>query len=238
MSRAFQWAGVIRSVFGFGHHAFSAATGRYAGRKAAHYAFKARDRIGRGVAQRQLDAIRARCLAPVRKDGQGVGWKELNVAITRVIQQFCGPTITEHTLTVGLQVLEDLERTEVATAVAANPHELGRLLECHSVITTSKLILNACLARRASSGLLGYVRIDHPEVDPPEWRKWVAVSQAKGGVVTRDVPLDYHLSGTNAPTYEENYLAHREPSTRSCFTRRNAGTAAVASRNVPSIRPS
>lgn len=200
------------SVYGFGHHAFAAATGRYAGRKAAHYALNAKNRPVAKIDRGQVDAERARCYAPVRQGEQGVEWKELNVAITRVMQQYCGMTITEETLKTGLAVLDDLEETEAATATAANPHELGRLLECHSVLATSKLILNASLARKASSAFLTFSRLDFPDSDPSEWRKWLAVRQDNGAVKVRNVPLDFHLNAPNASTYEENYGSHCETS--------------------------
>ncbi len=198
------------SVFGFGHHAFAAATGRYAGRKAAHCALSAKGSPKAKIDQEQVDIERARCYAPLRQRGQGVGWKELNVAITRVMQEYCGMTVTEETLKNGLDILKDLKETEAATATAANPHELGRLLECHSVIATSELILNTCLVRKASSAFLTFSRLDFPDRDPPEWRKWLSVRQENGEIKVRDVALDFHLNAPNASTYEENYGCHLE----------------------------
>jgi succinate dehydrogenase/fumarate reductase flavoprotein subunit len=105
-------------------------------------------------------------------------------------------------------VLADLKETEAETAYAANPHELGRLLECHSVIATSELILNACLARKGSNPLLMFARLDYPDMDPSEWGKWLSIRQQNGETKVRDVPLDYHLQAPYAPDYKENYTRH------------------------------
>ena len=193
------------SLFGHNYHAFAAATGRYAGRNAARYALSSPETK---IDQGQIDKERARCYAPVKQDRGGAGWKELNAAITRIMLDYCGMTKNETVMQTGLSVLKDLKETEAATAYAANPHELGRLLECHSVIATSEMVLNACLARKGSNPLLMFTRHDYPETDPAEWSKWLSINQQDGEVKVKDVPLNYHLQTPFASDYEENYSRH------------------------------
>jgi hypothetical protein len=45
-------------------------------------------------------------------------------------------------------------------------------------------------------------------MDPPEWRKLIALRKGKEGAEIRDLPFDYFLKDSNAPSLEENYLAH------------------------------
>ena len=92
-----------------------------------------------------------------------------------MMQDYCGQYKSEETLRLGLRLPKDLRETEASTAYASTPHELGRLLECFSIITCSEMVLNASLARKASSALLGFRRLDYPEVDPPEWRKLLPI---------------------------------------------------------------
>ena len=62
--------------------------------------------------------------------------------------------------------------------------------------------------RKASSALLGFHRLDYPEVDPPEWRKFLLIRLEDNKVNVRDLPLDYYLKPPYASTYEENYQKH------------------------------
>ena len=101
-----------------------------------------------------------------------------------------------------------MKESELASAWARNPHELGRTLEAMAQATIDNAIIEACLARKASSKPLDFKRLDYPEVDPPEWNKFVTVRQENGQVKTGELPFDYWLLPPNAPTYEENYREH------------------------------
>jgi succinate dehydrogenase/fumarate reductase flavoprotein subunit len=193
------------SIFGHGDHSNAAATGKYAGRKAADYATIASEAV---INRAQVDAEKARVYAFVTQNNRGMGWKELNAGIARIMQDYCGPYKTEETLKIGLSLLADLKDTEAATARADNPHELVRLLECHSIITTSEIIIHASLARKASNPRLGFIRLDCPEMDPPEWRKLLPMKLENDQVNVRELPLDHHLKAPYAPTYVENYKLH------------------------------
>jgi hypothetical protein len=68
--------------------------------------------------------------------------------------------------------------------------------------------MNASLARKASSAILDFYRLDYPEIDPPEWQNFLSVSLEKNKAKVSTLPLDYHLKPPYASTYEENYLLH------------------------------
>ena len=36
-----------------------------------------------------------------------------------------------------------------------------------------------------------FVRLDYPQQDPPEWRKWITIEQLEVEVKIGDKPLDY-----------------------------------------------
>ena len=71
-----------------------------------------------------------------------------------------------------------------------------------NILTNAEIVLHSSLARRASSKHLHFTRQDFPEIDPPEWHKFVTVRQVNGDVVVGEKPLDYYGS------LEDNYLAH------------------------------
>ena len=89
------------------------------------------------------------------------------MAIARIMRDYCGAYKNELTLNLGLRLLNELKTTELASAYASNPHELGRLLECHSLITMGELVMKASLERKASNSILGFHRLDYPRWTRP-----------------------------------------------------------------------
>jgi succinate dehydrogenase/fumarate reductase flavoprotein subunit len=194
------------AIYGGGAHSSAAASGRYAGRKAAAYAMTAPDAE---LDPAQAEREKQRLYAPLQPRKGGIGWKELNAGICRVMQDYCGAYKSEQTLQSGLRLLGELRESEATKVYAANPHELARAAECLSIITVGEAVIHACLARRASSALLSFQRLDYPEMDPPEWHKLLPIRLEAGKATTGELALDYHLQAPNAPTYEENYRLHR-----------------------------
>jgi succinate dehydrogenase/fumarate reductase flavoprotein subunit len=192
-------------IFGSGCHGEAHTTGRYAGRKAAGYA---RNTDNVAVDRKQVEAEKARVYAPLKQNGDGVGWKELNTAIARVMQDYCGKYKNELTLNLGLRLLKEIKENEAAGAHASNPHELGRMLECFCLINVGEVAMQAALARKASSVYMDFNRLDYPAMDPSEWQKLLPIRQENGKVQVRDLALDYHLKFPNASSYEENYQKH------------------------------
>lgn len=193
------------AIFGAGAHSSAASSGRYAGRKAAEYARIAPD------TQPDLDQIaieKARIYAPLQSSPRSIGWKELNAGICRVMQDTCGQYKTEEALHLGLYLLQGIRESEAGKVYASNPHELARAVECLSIITAGEAVIHASLARKASSALLNFMRLDYPAIDPPEWNKLVTLKQVEGQVTPGELPTDYHLRPPFAPTYEENYQQH------------------------------
>ena len=192
------------TLAGGSNHSGSATTGRYAGRKAARYALSSREP---SVSRRQVDLEKARVYAPVnRRDG--MGWKELKAGVARIMQDYCGESKNEETLKMGLRWLESMKESELDLAFARNPHELGRTLEALAQATVNETIIQACLLRKASSRPLGFTRLDYPQVDPPEWSKFITLRQENGTVKAGELSFNYWLLPPNAPTLEENYRKH------------------------------
>jgi succinate dehydrogenase/fumarate reductase flavoprotein subunit len=185
-------------LFSPGDHSFAAATGRYAGRKAAKFALQADQPA---IAKDQVSREKARVYAPVKRTA-GMDWKELHAGIARTMQYFCSEYKTELLFKMGLDSLGEIEEKWAATLFAQDPHKLIRSLEDLSILTHARIILHSSLARKASSQFLGFHRIDYPQLDPPEWRKFITVRQENGEVRIGELELDY------CGNLKDNYEAH------------------------------
>ena len=133
----------------------------------------------------------------------GMEWKEISAGIAKVMQNYCGDTKTEELMKICLQSLDEIHDSEAQELYARNPHELMRALEALDILTCSEIITHACLARKASNRYLYFERLDYPDDDPPEWRKWVTLKLVDDQVKVGELPLDY------AGSLEENYEAHK-----------------------------
>ena len=165
---------------------FACATGYYAGRKAAEAAGNT-ELLPFDAAE--AAAERERLLAPMtRKDG--MDWRELNMAIAKAMQNYCGGVKCDALLLEGLDLLETFEREIVPQIACRNPHELMRAHEVFDILTVSKLILHACLARKTSSKPLNFERTDSTETDPERDRRFITVRMENGKIVEDSHPLD------------------------------------------------
>lgn len=66
-----------------------------------------------------------------------------------------------------------------------------RIHEVLDILTVSKIVLHASLARKSSSQPLFFRRSDYPEMDPAQDRKHIVIRLEDGEVTERHVPLDY-----------------------------------------------
>jgi succinate dehydrogenase/fumarate reductase flavoprotein subunit len=195
------------AIFGSGAHSSAAASGRYVGRRLAAYARTAPEAIAdRG----QVEKEKTRVYTPLKQNKHNIGWKELNAGICRIMQDHCGQYRSEETLKTGLRLLEELRESEAMMLHASTPHELGRALECHTIMTVGEIVMQASLARKASSVFLNLSRLDYPTKDPPEWQKLLPIKLSDGRVEVSELPFNYHLLPPYAPTYQENYKLHGE----------------------------
>jgi succinate dehydrogenase/fumarate reductase flavoprotein subunit len=168
-------------------HSHAAATGRYAGRKAAAFAKE----IGESkISRDQIEKEKARVYAPIKRSS-GLEWKELHAGIARVMQYYVSEYKTETLLNIGLNSLERIEKEAVPNLYALDPHKLMRSLEDLSMLEYAKIIVQASLARKASSMPLNFQRIDFPTVDPPEWNKFLTIKLENDKIKTGERPQEF-----------------------------------------------
>ena len=187
-------------LFASNCHGHAAATGHYAGRHAASFA----QTISQSEsAAKQAEAERDRIHSMVN-GFSGVEWTEVNATIAGIMQEHCGAKKSAQLLAPGLVKLREISRNEVLHLRPRNPHELTRTLEVLNILTNAELVIHACLAREASARHLFFERLDFPEMDPPEWRKFVTVRLQEDRVVEGSLPLGYY------GPLREGYEAHNQ----------------------------
>lgn len=190
---------------GGANYSASVCSGRYAGRKAADYSLHAVEPV---VNRPQIDKEKERVYTPVQRK-TGVEWKEIQFQLNKIMQEYCPECKNEGMLKLGINWINDIMGNEVNSALVRNPHELQRFLECVERITTGEIVMQASLARKASSAPLGFSRLDYPAADPPEWQKYVTIKRGEDdSVKTGELPFNYWLMSPYAPTYRENYEKH------------------------------
>jgi succinate dehydrogenase/fumarate reductase flavoprotein subunit len=189
------------NLLGSSEHSTAATTGRYAGRNAAEYALRAGQSP---IDRKQVEAEKARVYAPLRNTS-GYDWYDLNQGIARIMQDHCGEFKNSEGLELGLKWIEELRESEAKKAYAGSPHDLMRVLECLSLLTTGEMVLHASLGRKASSFHLLFWRTDYPEMDPPEWQRFTNIRRVNGSVKHSTMPMRYWEQAPYADNYEENY---------------------------------
>jgi succinate dehydrogenase/fumarate reductase flavoprotein subunit len=180
----------------FGH---AAATGYYAGRHASKYA-KANNLIA--ADKGQMEKEKQRVYAPINNDPyRSIGWKELNMGISKTMQNYCGDIKRDELLNIGLETLKDYEERIVPNTFAYNPHELVRLLEVFDILTVSQLIIQSCLARKTGSKPLCFKRGDNKEGDPEKDKKFITIKQLNDNISIGE--LAHYYFGNLKDNYEK-----------------------------------
>ena len=166
-------------------HSYCAATGRYAGRKAAAYVKELGDDLR--ISREQIEKEKNRILAPTKRTG-GIEWKELHNGLARAMQYFASEFKTERLLKMGLEEIERIEAEAIPQLFALDPHKLMRSVEDLSMIEFAKIFIQASLARKASSTQLGHNRIDYPEMDPADWDKFLTLKLENDQIKLGELP--------------------------------------------------
>lgn len=187
------------SLFASNCYGHAAATGSYAGRHAADYAAVSEFAE---VSREQIEREKERIYAPLNNNPlKSISWKELNMGISKTMQNYCGGEKVDDLLEIGLQRLKEYEANVIPDTYAANPHDLVRLLEVFDILTVSQIIVTSCLQRKSSSRVLCFERMDYPEMDPERDRRFITVKQTEQGIAVGSMPLDYY--GNLKENYEK-----------------------------------
>ena len=181
-------------------HSFAAATGRYAGRKAAAYC----KTVDQGeLSREQVDKEKERILAPTKRE-TGIEWKELNNGLCRVMQYFAGEYRNETMFNMALDEIGRIEKNAVPQLYALDPHKLMRSLEDLNLIEHAKIIINAMKERRFTSKELQISRLDYPETDEEELNYYLTMKLVDGEIQFDRLPIRFWGN------MKEEYEAHNK----------------------------
>jgi len=164
-------AGDVMAGLPWGSGAGALTVGWYAGEQAAEYAIK---NSGEMLPPDQIEKEEFRVYGPL-KENEGVSWRDVNLAINLFMNRYMGDLSSEAGLQIGLMRMAELK--EEATFKADNFHELVRVLEVNNVLLVAEIMMTAALNRECSSSYHMHYRVDFPQLDPPEWQKWIVVER-------------------------------------------------------------
>lgn len=119
-------------------------------------------------------------------------WPDANLALQRLMSSYMGDIRSEQGLKIGLyRVQELIKEWKIA---ANNTHEKMRALEIDNLATIAMACLTAALERKASSHYHLHFRVDYPQWDPAEWKKWILIRQWEDQVSVEHRPIEYRYT--------------------------------------------
>lgn len=185
----------------FGH---AASTGYYAGRHAGKYAQKAEFSE---LSLQQIEMEKKRIYAPLHNDPEGsISWKELNMGISKTMQNYCGDVKNDELLDIGITRLKDYEERVAKNTYAYNPHELTRLLEVLDILTVAQIILLACKGRKTSSTPLCFKKVGK-DAEGEDERSLITIQLENNEPVYKKLPLDFFGDlKSNYEKYNQDYM--------------------------------
>lgn len=100
----------------------------------------------------------------VERKKEGPDWKETNIALQQLMQDYAGYIRSETLLKAGLEYLYRMRKKVDLSLVARNRWELTRCLETINLMDIGELVFVGALTRKESRGL--HRRSDYPLTDP------------------------------------------------------------------------
>ncbi|MCL2391791.1 MAG: FAD-dependent oxidoreductase [Oscillospiraceae bacterium] len=178
----------------------AAATGRYAARNAVEYA-KTAEQFP--VSEAQVAYEKQRVLSFVNRD-KGYGWKEVQLGLCRIMQDYCGDYRSKEVMEMGLWWLNSIRENELANTVASNPHDLGKVLDVDTRLAIGEIMLHQSLSREFSSKSMGVVRLDFPK-DGDDCGYYQTLNLKGDEIEVGKLPFNYWLeNGDYNEAYEKN----------------------------------
>jgi succinate dehydrogenase/fumarate reductase flavoprotein subunit len=140
----------------------AATYGWIAGQRAADYAREV-SLPGDGLGRAKIDDIKE-MIRTLMSRREGPDWKEANVALQQLMQDYAGAVRSDTMLTAGLAYVRRLRKKVDQSMIARNRWELTRCLETLNLLEMGELVFIGASARKETRGL--HVRADFPLTDP------------------------------------------------------------------------
>ena len=109
----------------------------------------------------------ARILAPLQREG-GLTPFQIEYKTRRLVNDYLQPPKVTSKFQIGLRRFAEI-REDLGSMSAANPHELMRAMEAHSILDCAEMAAHASLFRTESRWGLYHHYVDHPQRDDANW---------------------------------------------------------------------
>jgi succinate dehydrogenase/fumarate reductase flavoprotein subunit len=139
-----------------------------------------------------IDAVRA-AAARHLESRDGMPWRAFEDETRQVVTDYVGVRRTDKGLRLALETLCALAKREPQLA-AGDLHGLMRVHEAKNIRQNAEIMAAASLARTETRTGSAHWRIDHPEPDEKNWRKFVLVERGADGPAVRTLSTDRPLS--------------------------------------------
>jgi succinate dehydrogenase/fumarate reductase flavoprotein subunit len=140
----------------------AATYGWLAGASAAGFA-KTADERGAEICRPHIDEKKAMVEEMLARRG-GPTWREANIALQQIMQDYAGLVRTDTLLTAGLSYVRRLRKKAASTMVASSRWELVRGLETLNLLDLGELVVLGARERKETRAL--HNRPDYPLLDP------------------------------------------------------------------------
>jgi succinate dehydrogenase/fumarate reductase flavoprotein subunit len=146
--------------------------------------------------QDKVQAERERVLAPLSRS-EGLTPFQVEYKTRRIVNDYLQPPKVTRKMEIGLQRFDEI-REDLDSMIAADPHELMRAMEAHTIRDCAELAARASLFRTESRWGLYHLCVDHPEKDDENWFCHTNVtSDAKGNAVFRKRAIEPYVVELN-----------------------------------------
>jgi succinate dehydrogenase/fumarate reductase flavoprotein subunit len=159
----------------------AATYGWIAGENAADYARKV-SLPGEDAGRVEIDSTKE-MIQKLMIRREGPDWKEANVALQQLMQDYAGAVRSKTMLTAGLDSLRRMRKKVDESMIARNRWELTRCLETLNLLELGELVFLGASARKETRGL--HVRADFPLTDPVLDGKEIFITKTGGRPVIR-----------------------------------------------------
>ncbi|MBX3665968.1 MAG: hypothetical protein KF834_09805, partial [Burkholderiales bacterium] len=141
---------------------------------------------------RMLEQVRAQSEAHLGQQN-GMPWKDYEEATRQTVSDYVGVRRDERGLKLALDTLRALAVRDPQLQ-AGDLHGLMRVHEAKNIRMNAEMMATASLARRETRTGSSHFRMDFPQTDDRNWRKFVIVERGSDGPVTRTLSTDRPLS--------------------------------------------
>jgi adenylylsulfate reductase subunit A len=141
---------------------------------------------------RALEAIRAQAADHLTAES-GMPWKSFEDATRQTVTDYVGVRRTDKGLRLALETLHALAKREPALK-ADDLHGLMRVHEAKNIRMNAEMMATASLARTETRTGSAHWRLDYPEPDEANWRRFVIVERGADGPVVRTLSTERPLA--------------------------------------------